>query len=41
MEGVSLLSVKLSVLKELSQFEGELQTKKFPRLFQFQKSGLF
>ena len=41
MEGVSLLSVKLSVLKELSHFGGELQSERFPRLFQFQKSGLF
>ena len=31
-EGVSNLSVKLSVLKELSHFQGELQTEKSPRL---------
>ena len=33
MEGVSLLSLKLSVLKELSHFGGELQSEKSPRLF--------
>ena len=32
LEGVSLLSVKLSVYKELSRFHGELQTERFPRL---------
>ena len=32
MEGVSLLSVKLSVLRELNHFQGELQTDEFPRL---------
>ena len=32
MEGVSLLAVKLSVLRELSHFEGELQSARFPRL---------
>ena len=31
-EGVSFLSVKLSVYKELSRFQGELQTETFPRL---------
>ena len=31
-EGVSLLSLKLSVLKELSHFGGELQSEKSPRL---------
>ena len=33
--------MKLSVLRELSRIEGELQSERFPRLFQFQKSGLF
>ena len=32
LEGVSLLSLKLSVLKELSHFQGELQSEKSPRL---------
>ena len=32
-EGVSLLSVKLSVDRKLNHFGGELQTEKFPRLF--------
>ena len=40
-EGVSLLSLKLSVFRKLSHFEGELQSETSPRLFQFQKSGLF
>ena len=32
-EGVSLLSLKMSVYLKLSHFEGELQTERFPRLF--------
>ena len=32
LEGVSLLYLKLSVLKELSHFQGELQSEKSPRL---------
>ena len=41
MEGVSLLSLKLSVLKELSHFQGELPTREIPAVIKFQKSGLF
>ena len=40
-EGVSLLSVKLSVERELSHFEGELQSEKIPAVIKFQNSGLF
>ena len=40
-DGVSLLSLKLPVLRQLSHFGGELQIERFPRLFQFQKSGVF
>ena len=40
-EGVSLLSVKLSVRQELRRFEGELQSEKIPAVIRFQKSGLF
>ena len=40
-EGVSLLSVKLSVYRELSRIEGELQSEKIPAVIEFQKSGLF
>ena len=41
LEGVSLLSVKLSVYRELSRFKGELQSEKIPAVIKFQKSGLF
>ena len=40
-EGVSNLSVKLSVERELSHFEGELQSEKIPAVIKFQNSGLF
>ena len=40
-EGVSLLSVKRSVYRELSHFVGELQSEKIPAVIKFQKSGLF
>ena len=40
-ERVSNLSLKLSVGKELSRFQGELQTEKIPAVIPFQKSGLF
>ena len=37
MEGVSLLSLKLSVPKELSRFHGELQSEKIPAVIQIPK----
>ena len=37
-EGVTLLSLKLSVLKELSHFQGELQSEKIPAVIKFQNS---
>ena len=36
-EGVSLLSVKLSVERELSHFEGELQSEKIPAVISIPK----
>ena len=41
LEGVSNLSVKLPVPKELSRFHGELQSEKIPAVIKFQNSGLF
>ena len=40
-KGVSNLSVKLPVPKELSRFHGELQSEKIPAVIKFQNSGLF
>ena len=40
-EGVSLLSMKLSVYRELRRFVGKLQSGKIPAVIEFQKSGLF
>ena len=40
-EGVSNLSVKLSVERELSHFGGELQSEKIPAVIKFQNSWLF
>ena len=37
-EGVSNLSVKLSVERELSHFGGELQSEKIPAVIKFQNS---
>ena len=37
MEGVSLLSLKLSVLKELSHFGEELQSEKIPAVISIPK----
>ena len=39
--GVSLLSLKLPVPKELSRLQGESQSVKIPAVNKFQKSGLF
>ena len=40
-EGVSLLSMKLSVYRELRRFVGKLQSGKIPAVIEFQKSGLY